>query len=508
MNRLGWAAVTLIATFFISGDSFAIVDPENANYSITFIDIPVGTNPLIQGVQRTYNSRSLHYGLFGFGWCSDIETHVSTLPSGDLELSICGAGKKTIFSKISDLSIASGKNVDVSETQFRSSTGNDVVRRTANGFMLMKTGGEYSIFDNDGRLLEVRATSGRWAKIIYFGSAVTTVLLDSGEIIYYSVDALGRISSAVTNAGLRADYSYSPDGDLIKVRNAWQNDYFYSYNTAHNLTKITYPGGRDVRMIYDVAKDWIISYKDDNCVEKYVYTGSSKHVFKTVATRSCKGNAVKKIEFLYIYSSQGRLVKHEIAAGPDKVSVAYDARGQLKRFELQEEGKSISVSVDHLGIPSSAVINGEQWRFFSHAGCRRSGGARSHNFEVTFFFDPICRLIGAKRSDGVSYSVEYDQFGRVIEISREGGVRMRAIYPADRYQLNEYPNEIEIEGAGKVKVEKLKRTSGASIHRAAYMEAMDVLSPLGVGLPRWDGLLNAFQQFEANSWCECMLPNP
>ena len=48
-------------------------------------------------IKRTYNSRSLYNGFFGFGWCSNLETRLSELPDGSIKVVECGGGMEIFY---------------------------------------------------------------------------------------------------------------------------------------------------------------------------------------------------------------------------------------------------------------------------------------------------------------------------------------------------------------------------------------------------------------------------
>ena len=87
---------------------WGIVDTRSAGYSKTFIDFTSeGGNYPIR-IERTYNSRSLYNGLFGFGWCSNIETRLDVLPDGSIKVTECGGGMEILYhrkGKIPDVSL-------------------------------------------------------------------------------------------------------------------------------------------------------------------------------------------------------------------------------------------------------------------------------------------------------------------------------------------------------------------------------------------------------------------
>ncbi|RME14885.1 MAG: cell wall-associated protein wapA, partial [Bdellovibrio sp.] len=86
-------------TLFFSLSSYAIIDMRNANYSDTWRDIFVPASGFNLEVKRTYNSRSLFNGIFGFGWCSNYETRLEVTAEGNLKIYECGGGQEITFTK-------------------------------------------------------------------------------------------------------------------------------------------------------------------------------------------------------------------------------------------------------------------------------------------------------------------------------------------------------------------------------------------------------------------------
>ena len=89
----------LVAAAFLSlQQAHALVDMKNANYTNTWIDMDVPGTGYDLKVIRTYNSRTLFNGMFGFGWCSDFETSMEILPEGNIKVTECGAGAEVTYS--------------------------------------------------------------------------------------------------------------------------------------------------------------------------------------------------------------------------------------------------------------------------------------------------------------------------------------------------------------------------------------------------------------------------
>ncbi|MBK7900051.1 MAG: RHS repeat protein [Betaproteobacteria bacterium] len=79
--------------------ALAIVDMKNANYSNTWTDfsLPAPEVGVALKLERTYNSRTLFNGMFGFGWCMNFETSLAITAEGNLKRKSCGAGGEDVF---------------------------------------------------------------------------------------------------------------------------------------------------------------------------------------------------------------------------------------------------------------------------------------------------------------------------------------------------------------------------------------------------------------------------
>ncbi|MFN9067097.1 MAG: DUF6531 domain-containing protein, partial [Bdellovibrionales bacterium] len=89
---------TLFFAILFSANAWAVVDMKNANFSQSWVDLEVAGSGYDMRVQRTYNSRSLFNGIFGFGWCSDFETKMNITAEGNLKITECGAGQELFYS--------------------------------------------------------------------------------------------------------------------------------------------------------------------------------------------------------------------------------------------------------------------------------------------------------------------------------------------------------------------------------------------------------------------------
>ena len=105
-----FAIIAVVTTF--SQNVFATVDMKNANYTESWIDIQLAGSGYALKVQRTYNSRSVFSGMFGFGWCSDFETTIEKTPEGTLKLQECGAGQEVTYRAQAAGGVSMQKTID------------------------------------------------------------------------------------------------------------------------------------------------------------------------------------------------------------------------------------------------------------------------------------------------------------------------------------------------------------------------------------------------------------
>ncbi len=87
----------LLLILFYSVSAWSVVDMRNANYAQTWTDLQVPGTGYDLKITRTYNSKSLFDGMFGYGWCSDWETKLDFTAEGNIKVTECGAGAELFF---------------------------------------------------------------------------------------------------------------------------------------------------------------------------------------------------------------------------------------------------------------------------------------------------------------------------------------------------------------------------------------------------------------------------
>lgn len=350
MFRLRMIAV-MLASVALSSAVHGMVDMKNANYTDSWLDITLSGTGYNLRVNRTYNSRSVFNGFFGFGWCSDFETVIEKLPEGRLKLTECGAGQEVLFTpqkfdpaaldRIAEQIVAhyKKKNPQASpetiNTLRQQAKGSDLVRRdwardagistpdvqkgvvyvadSLSVEQIVFDGGTYTRtlsdgtsqkFDATGHLTAFYDKNGNYLKLTYNGNLLKEVIDNTGKKLSFNFYPNRRVKEIVGPGNIKSEYKYKGE-DLIEVKNMWKNAYVYQYDETHNLTRINFPDKTFKALSYNQKKDWVTSFTDRaangvTCVETYNYEldkENPREHFWSVATKKCGSEIVNESRF-------------------------------------------------------------------------------------------------------------------------------------------------------------------------------------------------------------------
>ncbi len=346
---------------FFCTSVFAFVDMKNANYSHTWTDISIeGTGFNLQ-LKRTYNSRSLHNGLFGFGWCSDYESKLKVTPEGNIKIVVCGGGNeieyvsagtgvsvaRTVAKVMKNLkatkkytaenlrTIKKRLEVDVWEREKyakRFNISRDVKKGVSyvafgrkkenivlknNTFKRTLSDGSHEKYNLNGQLIYMYDKNNNYIKISYNNGSISKVSDNNGRSLTFKIDKKNSKVIAIKGPqNIKLEYKYKGE-DLIFAKNAWKNVYTYEYDNLHNLLRVKYPDKTDKKLTYNQNKDWVMSFKDRaNCTETYDYTSNKSdplnHYSSTVQKKCGKKiTNNSKYEFIHKKRSDGSRYLHK-----------------------------------------------------------------------------------------------------------------------------------------------------------------------------------------------------
>jgi uncharacterized protein RhaS with RHS repeats len=292
----------------------ADVNMKDAAFIRSFIDIET---PELR-VVRTYSSRSLHSGLFGTGWCSNLEarlreqkiTSMHRIPK-KVEVDECGwITKYEQTSEPGSYTTGLKKFGSLNwDGQIWTETTQDGIRRE---------------YDRTGRLISFKDSKTRRVHVIYdnLGRPKTLVSISNVSnshgsnskplaLIHYN-DQLPTVQSIQIVNGNSIEYEYE-NQTLRSATNAWKNTYRFEYDLFKNLALIQFPDGSLEKVTYDNFYDRITSFQGrDFCKEHFNYEvkqNSNSRYVASIATKSCINKIIRKstYEFWYERTPTGRI---------------------------------------------------------------------------------------------------------------------------------------------------------------------------------------------------------
>lgn len=534
----------LLVTFFLPLTSHALVDMRNANFADTWVDLEIPGSGYNLQVQRTYNSRSLFNGMFGYGWCSDFETSLEPSADGNLKLTECGAGMEVIYSTASAnpkeaeqasddiITKLKAKNPNMSRQYFKdlalqlkadrrlrdkyfdelgmhstlqkgsvflaNGHGPDFIEKKDSLYIRRMPGGESQKFDLKGRLTQLQDKNGNYLQFNYDNEKIKDVVDNNGKKLSFTFYSNRKVKKIVGPNNLKSEYEFKNLNDLHSVNNGWNHTYLYSYDDLHNLNKIQFPDKTTKVLTYDTNKDWVTSFKDrNNCKEDYKYELSKddpkNHYWSTVL-KKCEGKTVSqgRYEFWYKFNkskSDKYLARVFMKNNEEVTDVTYhEVFG--KPISLTKNGATTKYEYDDkTGLLKSRKENNRLVKFEYDNVCKKVETVSEGKLSTHFGYDGKCNLTSAHNSKGQTVSLTYDMQGRIATLVDQAKRQVNIAYD-EKFGK---PKTVERPGVGSLKVtyksngeiNKVDSPSGPTVAvqvAGAFNNLLEVVEPAGVDL--------------------------
>ena len=502
-NKTVWGIIILFFAF----SAEALVDTKNANYTKTFVDVALPGAGLPLTVERTYNSRSLYRGMFGYGWCSNLETRLEILSDNTLMVVECGGGAeisyisgsaggdralriKKVMAKVRAKKGLSKKYVgQVSQDLQRSSLllselerafgikgkakagevyralgrQNDLIRFTGSQYKRSLPNGKSQIFNKDGLLEKETDKSGNWIAIKRKKGRILKVVDSRGRSLHFKWK---KNTLTITGPNkLRAQYVIKKD-NLVQAVNSRNEKYEHFYDSYHNLIKTRYPDLTYEALTYNTDKDWVVSFSDRRgCKEKYTYVTNkrNKDHYWTNVKKTCgkRVTNISRYEFWNKAKAGGGkyLFRARQSVNRRVTDITYDMK----------TGSPLSVTRDRIttryayynnGFLKSRFSPGRRVSFAQYnSKCRKptqvkveyiQGKKTVRQVQTQMSYDPKkCWLVMAKQTGtGRWVAVKRDHLGRISEMRDQSKKKIVVMYD----ERHSKPKKITRPGVGSIQV--------------------------------------------------------
>lgn len=398
------SAIFFVATMLMAGAAQAATSLKNGNFFTGFIDLslPGGIEPKIE---RVYNSKSSHDGIFGFGWGSDYEVHLKISADGSVVVYENGGGAQNRFTppninqpeidKAVDniLAVKTKTGAGMSAVQSkrekellrtdaryrndeweklfragkvkaRSLSEGTILRSTRfsyqtiakvkEGYVRRFDSGQVQTFNNAGKLARMADKNGNFLNISYNKSGQIAQIQDNlNRRMNFTFNRDGKVER-VTSEAKSCVYKYNGHA-LISAKDAEGKTYEYKYSSdsRFNLVEIKFPDKTTIQVgFYPVDKGETVKWQKerDGSLTEYTYGGDpgafAMNYWTATVTKGPDGKAITQS-------------KHEYweKAKPD---------GERYTYKLSSEvdgEKTTTIYNECCGLPLEITRNGEKTSF-------------------------------------------------------------------------------------------------------------------------------------------------
>ena len=500
--------ILLSALFCLLGfQARGLMDTKNANYTKTFVDVALPGSGLPLMIERTYNSRSLYMGMFGYGWCSNLETRLEVMPDNTLLVVECGGGaeipyaskasqgnrsqvqaqimaevkkkkgltRKYIAQVERDLKKSSllqselirafglkGKAIS-GQTYHAQGRQNERVQFNGQQYKRFMANGEIQVFNQQGQLIQEMDKSGNWIRIRRKKGQITKVMDSKGRSLRFkSKKGLLTVSGP---GGIKMAYVIKGD-NLVSATNSKKEKYQHFYDGYHNLTKTRYPDGTYEALTYNIDKDWVTSFRDRRqCRERYKYSTNprNKDHYWTTVRKICG----KKVTNNSRYEFWNKNKKD--GSGKYLFRARQEVNGRISDITYDEAtGSPLSITRNRIRIRYAYYPNGflksrsdpgKQVFFANYGGkCKKPsqvvvkyirGRKVVRQMKTQLSYDPVkCHLTKAQQSTGRWVVVQRDHLGRISQMRDQS---KKTIIVAYNEKFSK-PSRITRPGVGAIQV--------------------------------------------------------
>ncbi len=314
--------------------SQGVVNVQNGNINHYFKDFSVPGHGYNLELERSFNSKSNFYGMFGHKWGSNFDTLFKVTPEGTVTITEFGGGFETTFTpeKYGQKNVAEFINAiyekvppaSKSET-LKDSLKNDVEFRhklaleykvtkpIAMGIKLYandrgpetlekiksKAGtsqwlrtfadGKKEFFSEQGLLIRKEDPNKNFLNLDYDTNGRLAKVSDlSGRQITFSYTAKGFIESVTSPLGTKCSYKYDKEENLIYAKNARGYDFTYQYMPTHHMTEIAYNASSQKEVMKYDTEDRITYHEGpEDILSTYQYDtkGAPDKYFNVLVTK-------------------------------------------------------------------------------------------------------------------------------------------------------------------------------------------------------------------------------
>ncbi|MDD5114938.1 MAG: DUF6531 domain-containing protein, partial [Methylobacter sp.] len=248
--------------------------------------------PSALGFDRYYNANILaELAHIGIGWMHTFAQAITVQPAGSLVEILRTDGKKYIFKKTGSTYVPDTDVIDAL-IELKDAAG------IRTGWQYTTVSKDIENYDINGKLLSITDRSGLTQTLTYSDTSTPSVISPTAGLLIRVSDAFGR----------QLNFTYDSSSRIVTMADPAGGLHRYAYDTANNLTSVTYPDLKTRTYHYNEPAH------TSGVSLPHALTGITDENGNRFAT--------------YKYDAQGRAISTEHASGGiEKYSLAYSADG-------------------------------------------------------------------------------------------------------------------------------------------------------------------------------------
>ncbi|MBN21622.1 MAG: hypothetical protein CL678_10085 [Bdellovibrionaceae bacterium] len=537
--------------------SFANVSIKNGNFFVGFryMAYSGGMNPKIQ---TSYNSKTDYKGYFGPGWGSLYEVSLEPMADGSIVVNEYGGGAENIFTPVNfdkkelDRAIkmitkaakkygSIGSSIEKYQNKLRTNATfrNDewskfvkkgylkprklkpntrlisnkfsyqFITKIRKGYVRKYDSGKIEIFNNAGKLIEVRDKNQNYVKFKYDKKGNLRLIKDNlNRKMKFTFDNKGHIVRIDGEDKQYATFAYNSKGELVKSRDSEGGVFGFEYSKdgRFNLTKIIYTDGSYEEIKYHPKSlyEHVKSVKDrDGVLTSYQYEFDKKqrgHFKVDVDIKNKKGRRLTQSSYEYFlkYKKNGEEWTYRIKSSVDGIvtDTVYNECCGLP-LKIRKGNNETTFAYDKKGHVTRKEDEREVTKLTYHPSFGKVASVTKYSKlnkgKVTwskFKYDKKGNLVFAKNSEKKGVSLFYDKQGRIASMFDQKKRRIDFQYNSDSKPIKISDSKL---GSMRVsynksgQIEKVDSSGGRKVAvqvTDAFQNLLAIIRPAGVGLTR------------------------
>jgi YD repeat-containing protein len=286
--------------------SFAKIDYRTGAYLTSAVDAEIIKGGFMFQLRRSYNSRSLHSGVFGFGWCSDFEKTLDLRTKDRLILKDCRIPLDRVYEKR-----RSGYFVNMEDPLDIIIFADKEYRR--------KTAGGWQRYSARGQLSSLSDQNGFTLRILYDDDDhLSRLKLSFFPDLVFKLDPSRRRIISITQSHkviVRYRYDHADLSSAEIVSDTYPNLLVtaitsYRYDDVHNLTAVDKADHSSESILYDTRRDLVLSVRDSLGCSESLLIGAKSPARKSrdetvISLRKCINGKPESTLHRYAYTQGG-----------------------------------------------------------------------------------------------------------------------------------------------------------------------------------------------------------